>query len=315
VNDSHEPHQEFVERLEWQVGVEARRRNREVEPARRPWWLSAKALAAMMLLSMGVGGAAVATAYEAQASGRREQIAIPYVQRVELAKQKLDIVKSELASAEMRFSVGMKTQQEVLDAGLAVADARAQIDITQLDLAEVQITGEDRRNELSAPLVSGRDFVTLRLVAAMSVPERALDHAKTLAQHVQRTVEIGTSSPIELEVSKARIHELATALQTLQRKLEIRRQFLAGKMDKIETELRVLEAEADQQINTLEPQLQLARQQVAQLAARMEVGTAQEVEVARAKLRVLELELALSKARLDLQVVRKRIQEHRGGRL
>ncbi len=185
----------------------------------------------------------------------------------------------------------------------------------ELQLAEVQVTGEDYRNELSAPLVSGRDFVAQRLVAAMSVSEQALVHAKQFAQHVQRTVEIGTSAPIELEVSRTRIAELTMAIDTLQRKLDIRRQFLAGKMDKIETELRVLEAEADQQVNTIQPKLNLAQQQTSQLAARMAVGAAPEVEVVQARLHLLELELALGKARLDLAVVRKRLQEHRGGRL
>ena len=70
----HEPNDEFVKRLEWQVGLETRRRNRLADAPKQSWWRSAWALAASMLISMAVGGAAVAAAYEAQASGRRDQI-------------------------------------------------------------------------------------------------------------------------------------------------------------------------------------------------------------------------------------------------
>ena len=314
MNELHEPTNDFVDRLERRVGQETRRRNRLADVPRRPWWLSAKAVAASMLISMAIGGAVVAAAYEVQESGRRDQIAAPYAQRLDLAKRKLDVVAGELASAERRFSVGMVTEAEVLEAGLAVADARAQIQIIELQLAEVQITGKDYRDELSAPLVSGRDFVTQRLVAASTVPEQALAHAKKLADQVQRRVEIGTSAPIDLEVVRTRITELTMTMSAFQRKLDIRKQFLAGRMDRTETELRVLEAEADQQVNTLQPKLNLAQQEAAQLASRFETGTVNQEAVALAKLRALELELAMSKAKLDLTVVRRRIQEHRSGK-
>ena len=314
MNELHEPTNDFVERLERQVSHEARRRNRLADSPRRPWWLSTKAVAASMLISMAIGGAVVAAAYEAQASGLRDQIAAPYAQRLDLAKRKHEVVAGELAAAERRFSVGMVTESEVLEAGLAVADARAQIQVIELQLAEVQITGKDYRDELSAPLVSGRDFVTQRLLALSTVPEQALAHARKLADHVQRRVEIGTSAPLDLDVVRTRITELTLTMNAFQRKLEIRRQFLAGKIDRIETELRVLEAEADQQVNTLQPKLSLAQQEATQLASRFEIGTVNQEAVAMAKLRVLELELAMSKAKLDLTVVRRRIQEHRSGK-
>ena len=314
MDELHEPSQDFVERLERQVGYEARRRNRLADVPQRPWWLSLKAVAALMAVSMGIGGAAVAAAYEVQASGRREIISRPYVQRLDLARRKLEVVTSELAAAQTRFSVGMGTLNQVLESGLAVADARAQIEIIELQLAEVEITGEDHRNELSSPLVAGRDFVTERLLAGVKVPEQALAHAKQIAEDVQRKVEIGTVSQIDLEIVRARMVELTTSIATFQRKVDIRRQFLAGKMDKVETELRVLEAEAEQQVNTLQPRLKLAQQETSQVAARMEVGAANQEAVALARLRVLTLELELSKAQLDLTVVRRRIQEHRAGK-
>jgi len=135
-----------------------------------------------------------------------------------------------------------------------------------------------------------------------------------VAERVQRRVEIGTSQPIEVAVSRARILDLEASLDTLRRKIAIRQQFLGGKMDKVETELRVLEAEAEQQINTLKPQLALAKADADRIAARVEVGTAHPLDLAQAKLRGLELATALSKAELELAVVRRRMDQHRAGR-
>ena len=310
----HEPAPEFVARLESQIGSEVRRRNRE---ARAPRWASwstmqvAAAVAVLIVVSMAVGGAAVAAAYEVQASGRREEIASNVRQRIDLAQKKLEIAMSELKSTETRFHVGMATNHQVLEAGLALAEAKAQVDSLKLQLAEVTQTGVEPRTELLAPLVSGRDFVAERLRIAMTAPEQALAHAKQVARDVQVRVEIGTLEAIDLEASRARILELEAALNTLRKKSQIRQQFVSGKMDKIETELRVLEAEAEQALATLEPKVALARQESARIAGRVHVGTAAEVELAQARLRSLEFETALSKAQLELMVVRRRIDEHR----
>jgi outer membrane protein TolC len=71
-------------------------------------------------------------------------------------------------------------------------------------------------------------------------------------------------------------------------------------------------AEAEQQVTSIKPKIALAQQEVALLAQRVEGGVATPVSLAEAKLRRLELETALSKAELDLAVVRRRIAEHRG---
>jgi outer membrane protein TolC len=58
----------------------------------------------------------------------------------------------------------------------------------------------------------------------------------------------------------------------------------------------------------------LARKQAEHVQSKFEVGTAQQVEVAAATLRRLELQTELSKADLDLALIRRRIEEHRAGR-
>jgi hypothetical protein len=80
------------------------------------------------------------------------------------------------------------------------------------------------------------------------------------------------------------------------------------------TELRVLEAEADQLKKTLTPKVVLARKDVTHIEELVAIGMAQRVELAEAILRRMELETALSKAELDLAVIQNQIQQHRAGK-
>jgi len=128
---------------------------------------------------------------------------------------------------------------------------------------------------------------------------------------MQVRVEIGIADPGALDVSRSRVLEVETALETVQRKTRIREQFLGGLISGVEADLRGLEAEAEQRVRTLGPKVEPGRQEVARLEQRFKVGLAASVDVAEANLHRLELETELSKAELDLALIRKRIQEHR----
>jgi len=317
MRDLHEPNERFAEKLEWQIGREVRRRN---SAAQAPGWITwsrrkvAGAVTALILVSMAIGGAAVALAYEAQGNERRDQLVANFEQRADLAKKRLALATEELKGTEQRVSVGVASNTDLLENWVRVAEAQAQVRIITLQLEEVRLAGREPRIELSSPLVSGRDFVGERLRVEMSVPERMVALESARLKDAQRRFEVGVSTASELEVSQHRVLEVQTALETWQKKIQIRQKFLSGGFDAVETELRVLKAEAEQLKKTLAPKLQMAGKESARIAARVEVGTAERVELAQAKLRQLELETSLSKADLDLVLIRRRIDQHRTGK-
>jgi hypothetical protein len=317
MRDRHEPNEEFVEKLEWQIGREVRRRNRAANAPRWTRWSPAKAFAAvagLMLISMGIGGAAVAAAYEAQISERRDQLTANLEQRADLARKRLAMVTEQMQTAEQRHSVGLANNTDLIEGRIKVAEAEAQLKLIALQLDEVRLTGREPRTELSSPLVSGRDFVGQRLRIEISVPETALDLERARVKDTQRRFDVGVASATEVELSKVRALEVQTVIETFRRKVDIRQKFVNGGADAVETDLRVLEAEAEQLKKVLAPKVAMARKEMEQMAARVEVGTAQPVELAEASLRRLELETALSKADLDLTLIRAQIQKHRTGR-
>jgi len=89
MHDQHEPRNEFVDRLEWHITREVRRRNRSTQSYRSiPLWRT-KALLGILLLivgSMAVGGVVVAASYQAENNERRDLLVSAYERRAELAR-------------------------------------------------------------------------------------------------------------------------------------------------------------------------------------------------------------------------------------
>lgn len=312
--DRHAPTTEFAARLEARITGDIRRRNHDaVRPRWASWttWQVAAAVTAIIVISMAAGGAAVAAAYEAADAQVRDQLVVGAEERLQLATRRLELAHQERQATERRFEVGMVNTQAVLEAGVQVAIAEAQVAGARLDLDEIRASGREPRKELWAPRVNGRDFVGDRLQAELTVPVKALEVERTFMEAIVARVEIGTTAPQDLETARVRIAELEASVQAIRRRIEIRKLYLSGRIDATVSELRSLEVEAEQQVSALTPKVALAREQVQRLTERSKVGVVSSVEVAEAELRRLELETELSKAQLDLTVIRQRLAKHR----
>src|SRR5262245_36292308 len=153
MRNTHEPEDSFVEKLEWQVGREVRRRNSLAQAPRWMTWSRARlatAAAALILVSMAIGGAAVAAAYEAQNNERKDQLASYYEQQLELAKRRLAMLSEQMTNAQQRVSVGLAGDTDLLEARGKVTEAQTEIQLHELSLAEVRATGQEPRPQLSA---------------------------------------------------------------------------------------------------------------------------------------------------------------------
>jgi len=315
--NQHEPDNEFVKRLEWRIDRELRLRNRSFQAT--GWFLRSRVraglgLVGLMALSMGIGAAVVAGAYQAQNKERRAPLIPEYQQRAELARQHLASITEQLKRKERDFSLSVATQEEMLDAQVNVAEAQAQLRLAELHLEEVRITGHDPLRNLSSPLVSGRDFVGEGLRIEMSVPQVALEFEQLRLRDTKKRVEVGTASPIVIAVSRSRIVEVEAAIESFRKKMEIRQSFLDRRIDGPEVELRVLEVEAEQRQKTLISKVELAREELEGARKRVQAGIAQRVHMDEAELRLQKLETDLAKVELDLERIRRQLEQLRIGR-
>jgi hypothetical protein len=316
MQNRHEPSDRFVERLGQDIGAEVRRRNRV--PAPGGWrqftgFKTVAAAAALVVASMAAGGAVVAAAYQNENREQREALVSLYARKVELAKVRLDAAQQQLHDAERRFAAGLIAQDASLEHRQSVIEAEAQLRIATLNLEEVRATGREPRDEVSAPPVPQRDFVTDRLQVSMSIAKGALDLEMRKLQTAERRVRIGLEQQSASDALRARIVELESALEALQRKVEARQMFVANKYDAALADLRVGEIEAQQRQRALRPQLDLAKREMARIESLVTKGLAGQAEVAQARVRVLEAELKLSVAEAELSTVRAAIAQRTAG--
>lgn len=305
----HQPREAFVSQLEDRLRAELRHRERAGGSGWMPRSRIAMALglSLIVIVSMAVGGGAVAAAYEARLGEQRDTLVSTLQQRAAIAQKRLDLVRGQLDNAEQRIAVGLDPPQVRLDAQLKVKEAATELKLIQLDITEVQVTGQEPKHALSSPLVAGRDFVIERWRAQMTLPQAALELQKQRLDSARGRLEVGVGDPRDIDEISMHIVELEAAVNAIERKIAIRQSYLKGGMKAATADLRGLEAETDQRRSALGHRVELSRRQIATLRSKMEVGTSDPFSVAEAELRLQELLLELTKADYDLLLIRKQL--------
>ena len=307
---AHEPREEFVNQLEHLLRADLRRR--DLAAGGHTWWPQSRAgfalaAAAVAIVSMALGGGVVAASYEASLSEQRELLLSTFEQRAVLAQQRHALATQRLRDVQQRVSIGVEPQESMTDARIRVSEAEAELKSIELDIAEIKATGREPMNTLSAPLVSGRDFVTERMHVEMTVPAAALGAEKARVQTARTRFEVGLTKAIEVEEAESRLIDLESAVEVFQRKIAIRQTFLKGGLPGPEADLRGLEAETDLRRTALARRIGVARKHVTDLKGRIETGTANSLNLAEAELRLQELQLEMSKADYELLLIRKQL--------
>lgn len=314
MSGAHEPREEFLQQLELRLRADLRRRDLS---AGAPTWMPqsrlavALAMAAIVIVSMAIGGSVVAAAYQARLHEQRDLLLKTFEQRSAIAKQRLALAMEQLRTLQQRASIGIEPQESVADAQLNVTEAEAELKTIELDIAEIHATGREPMHTVSAPPIAGRDFVTERWRVEMSVPAAALELQKVRAQAARNRFDVGLANAIDVEAAGTRLIELEAAIEVFKRKIGIRQTFLKGGLPAAVADLRGLEAETDLRRTTLARRIDLARRHVQDLKARIEIGTANPLNLAEAELHLQELQLAMTKADYDLLLIRKQLEAAR----
>jgi len=316
----HEPRDEFIRALESRVGAAARQRRSSNDARDRalsndvPRWIprSRPVLALVLVggvaLSMVAGGSVVAMAYQARTDQAAQMLEASYKQRAALAGEQLAMAMKLLKGTQERVAVGAASTMELVDAQLKVVNANAELKSLELQIEEVRLSGHEPVTQVSAPLVSGRDFVSERWRIEMAVPEAALNTEQTRLAAAQRRFAAGMADgTAEIDPIVAHLAELRATIETYKRKLDIRQKFLNKGMDAGMADLRVLEVDADQRVGMLTSRIEVSRKEVDRVKARVAVGASPPLELAGAELQLHQIEFELSKAQYDLALIRKQI--------
>lgn len=238
-----EPDTKFVDRLEWQLASEFRRRDR-LKPAPNrivvPRSVAALGLAAGVLL---LGVAATKAADLIKDSWRKKIEVARLETEVKIRRAFLEFKQLRAAQAEGKFAAGLIDEEEAQGSRLAASGAEFDLDRSLLDLEEAEASGAPPRDELFAPLVGGRDFVS-------EIEKKALAlELDSLRGRVERSlrprVEMGLIPKSELEGHLALVAAREARIGELETRSGLRRGFLAGEIsaEGLEIQTRLTEAE------------------------------------------------------------------------
>ncbi len=303
MSSRHEPDPRFLEHLEWQLESDRRRRASFGEPTDNLRKRRNIKMITIVLCSVLTGVMATATTNHLQdvAQGRL-YLAQAEVQ-LQLADSRLELARKNLEFLKQRIAVGVIKKEE---GDRAEADlVRQEIDKQrlELDFEETLASHRQPRNELSAPLVNGRDFVTERLSLSLKSWKNTMAESRGEAERIRRLVEAGLVQAEESRFAHDAEAQFQRRVDDLKKKIGFRTAFLRGEIPAEKVDLMALVTEAEYKVNRYEILAARAGEEYAFTEKRHQAGVVTTVELDQARFNLESYEAQLKLARLELEII------------
>lgn len=299
--DKFEPDSQFVDKLEWQLASEFRRMDRLKPAVARvavPRRVVALSLAAGVLL-MGVAATKAADLIK---DSWRKKIEVARLETaVKLKKAFLEFYKDMAARTEAQASKGLVHEDDYLGSKLMAERSALDLERSMLDLEEAKHSGEAPRNELHAPTVGGRDFVNERLLLEKSALELDLARRTRIGRRLQELIDKGLAPRSDLDGFLAALADQEAGMEEIEKRLDLRRRFLAGEISALELEIR-------DRTSAAEKDLRQARSRVDHFKKRLDLLRAREAEGVIAKTEIEQVQFGLDAAQAELDLAIQEIE-------
>ena len=305
MSEIYEPDNQFLDRLEWQLSSEYRRTNRLKSPSRKIT-ISRKAVAAVCMLSVLMTGVAVIKASEIIKDSWRKKIEIARVEtEVELKKAHLESTREMASQVKIRVSNGLVRKEEYLVIKTASEQAELELEKSLLDLDEVKTSGKIPLNELYAPLVGGRDFVSERLTIEIKEIELDLELLVTHFERFQQLAEKNLVPREEADHLRTEIAARRVMITKIQKRLELRKEFVAGEISAQEVEIKGRITVAERKQHQAKSQVDTLQKQMARLKTLEAEGKISPMEITQMQYALDAAQAELKLATLELDVLKK----------
>jgi hypothetical protein len=296
-----EADRQFVDRLEWQLASEFRRKDRLNPAAGKiavPRSVVALSLAAGLLL-MGVAATKAADVIK---DSWRKKIEVARLEtEVKIKRAFLELKNEKADGAEERFSLGLVSEDEALTAKLGAERSASDLERSLLDLEEVKASGEAPRDELYAPLIGGRDFVSERLEVERKILKSDLDLRRArIERTLRKRIDLGVVPKSALDEFQASLTGQEAAIEDLEKRLTLRRRFRAGEISAGELEIQARMSAAEKELKEARSSIDMIRTRLEDLRAKQAAGLITSEEVKGAQ---LGLDFAQAKADLAVQQI------------
>ena len=298
MNKNYEPDNQFVDRLEWQLSSEFRRANR-LKTSSGKIAVSRRMVAIAITIGILMTGVAVTKAADYIKESWQKKIEMARVEtEVELKKVQLESIREIASDIKARVSNGLIREDEYQAMKIAVKKAELDFKKSQLNLEEVKMSGEIPRNELYAPLVSGRDFVSERLELDKMEIELEIYLISRHLKRIKKLTEEGLIQDHELDQVMTVIANQEAHLDKIQQRLDLRSSFLEGEITAREVEIESRLTAAENHLHHAQSKVDSLEQQLTRFQALEARGG-----ITRSETRQLEFAIDAAQAELKLAVL------------
>lgn len=299
------PDDRFMDRLEWQLASEYRRKQL-LGPARPKIVLPRRVAMTLLVAGLFMSGVTAIKAAEYFKDSWRKKIEIARVEtEVRLKEAQREFALQSAARTTRLSSIGMMEAGEDRVAELSVKKAGLAVDISLLKRDEVRASGTFPRDEIYAPKVGGRDFVGERL--AVGKKEAALEMA---AQEIRRDrtrnqAALGLISAEEMKALEAETAVQKAAILKIEKRLDLRKRFLAGGLTAQAAEIEDRLAGAEEDLSAAAAKVEVLRERMKRQESLAAVGMASPGETQALKI-ALDTALDAQKlAALEMDILKK----------
>jgi hypothetical protein len=287
----HRPTPEFRDYLEEEVG-RAYRRHHSFGRLRA---------VAVVVASLAVGVSAGLASAQIGETAQRDSLLQAALSDLALAGLRLDLARARHDEVAKRVSVGLVSPASLALAESELRGVEAHAMRAKLNVDEIKATSLQPRDDLNAPLVSGRDFVIERIQMDLFSAQQRLLAAEQAHAESERQVRVGAATELVLLASGLDVTRARVALGALAERRKLRKEFVdrGTPADQLMRRLRQSDLRFDAMV--AQEELRVARERLGALRKLRDAGAVAELEELRARVEVKERETELQMLALQLR--------------
>jgi multidrug resistance efflux pump len=190
---------------------------------------------------------------------------------------------------------------------LKLAVERAALDLNRslLNLDEVKASGVAPRDEIYAPVLGGRDFVSERLKIQIKDVERELELLQSRSDRFKQRVELGVVSGGDLDQIQAEIAARKAMIDETRKRLDLRKRYVAGEVTAQEVEIMDWITVAERNLSEAQSRVDSLRKQMERLQKLEALGMISPMETRQLRYALDTAEAELKLATLEIEVLNK----------
>jgi hypothetical protein len=300
IDDMHSPSPEFRASLEREVLAAYRSETfvRSEPRYRAPGWWRA---AAVVLISITLGTTAGIASGQIRDSARRDSLLASARADAQVAKVKFDLANQRADDALKQFNAGGLMHSSLLDVQADRRAALAALVRAQDNIDEITASSQAVRDDLSAPLVGGKDFVGNRLQLDLSAAHDRLAAAEEAKDEADRRVRLGAAAEITGLEAAAQLARTQADFNTLAERYTLRQEFLKKGTPADQLAKRLAEAQLKFEATAAQQSYELAKHRLDLLERRHALGSAEDIEVLKARVELAERQRDLQRLSAQLR--------------